>query len=216
MTLFTMDSSPIQGSSIEETARKIREGGFTTGNRNLDWALALHHSDTESDGVAYTKFEDRLRAHPGEQIALLVHQRVAHAGESVETYYDSRIHGALERLWLGALNYPVPDPPVRWEKGELLLPISNVEEIVSYLHGRVCSRQSGVRADGAGLPLSVLCSPSFPLSLREFLTDSGNESVICVGGEEVGRLIAQTYTCLRQNYERALALIRQPSLDLGF
>jgi hypothetical protein len=209
----TMDGCIIQAGSIEHMARQVQDG-FTTGNRALDWALALHDSDSESDGVLYTKFEDRLRAHPGEHIAILVHQHIKLL-DGLETTYNAHAHGSLERLRLGSLKHPVPEPPLRWDKGELLLPVAHIVEVVAYARGYVELKKPLVRASRAGLPLCALCAPGFPLTLREFVCDCHNESIIRVGKQEVGRFIASTYTCLQQDFERALALVGQPSLDFG-
>lgn len=216
MTLFTINGSSIQGSSNEETARRIREGGFTTGSRSLDWALALHGEADDQRGKRYVELEQRLLVARGEPVVVYVfvpRQSTDPQWERGEFVSHTRCN---ERVWLGKVASEVEEPAIVWKQGQVYLPIERYTrlECVSTSDEHPLPALTVHEVPDCRLALSTLC-PDQTMNLAHFVPqeDGRMHSIIRAGKRLVEGYFMNSLTAEQAAYRRALPALGFPSVD---
>src|SRR3989344_2449008 len=108
MTESTMDGCMIQADSIGQVARQDRAGGFSAGNRALDWALALHELADDQQGKRYVELEQRFRAARGEPAVVYVFIPRESTDPKWKRCELASYSSCKELVWLGRVTSEVP------------------------------------------------------------------------------------------------------------
>ncbi|GEM_PF-2821301 len=216
MTELTMDGLVIQPGSVKQIAKQVRNGGFTTGNRPLDWALALHEEADQERGKRYVELEQRFRAAKGEPVVVYVFIPRESTDPKWKRCELVSYSTCNEVVWLGKVASVVPEPPIVWEQGEVYLPIERYARVE-------CQSLSGDRPPSAPvvyevqdfrLALRTLCSNQ-AMSLAHFVTQESGmmHSVIRAGTHFVEGYFANSMNAEQCAYRRVLTALGFQSVD---
>jgi len=216
MTESTMDGCIIQVGSIEHMARQVRAGGFSTGNRALDWALALHELADDQQGKRYVELEQRFRAARGEPVVVYVFIPRESTDPKWKRCELVSYSSCNEMVWLGKVAPEVPEPPIVWEQGEVYLPIERYArvECQSLPSDHPLPPPVVYEVQDCRLALGTLCRNQ-TMSLASFViqADGTMHSIIRAGTRAVEGYFVNSMNPEQHAYRRALTTLGFPSID---
>ena len=216
MMELTMDGCVIGPDSVKQIAEQVRKGGFTTGNRALDWALALHEQADDQRGKPYVELEQRFRAARGEPVVVYVFI----PRESTDPKWkrcELVSHASCKELvWLGRVTSEVPEPPIVWEQGEVFLPIERYArvECQSLPSDHPLPTPVVYEVQDCRLALGTLCRNQ-AMSLAHFVTQENGmmHSVIRAGTRLVEGYFTNSMNAEQRAYRRSLTALGFQSVD---